>query len=119
MTIFEDLQGELALSLLGEDWKKKHAGLAAKDPHGDWVYHQSKIRHHKALAKFHNAAMEVSGFHPEVSAKHNLGTPRRHLQLAKRHEALLAAHEKLGSAHKPPPFVPGTLTYAKRKSENP
>jgi len=115
VTDFNELQEELAMALLDEDWKKGQKAKAAKSDNGDWHYHNDKHYLHKDRADFHKAVAKVMlrPEHAKLAAKHGLGFSakeyKKHQQQGNRHQALADAHAEMRKNAKEPEGLKRTL----------
>lgn len=112
MIDFTELQEELELSLLGEDWEKnqikadqKHVkrNTAYGSPNYAMHYHKDRALRHQAQADFHKAASSTHLWKSPEARVHNLADPDKsahHVKKAAKHQALADAHRNLSDKYK-------------------
>lgn len=90
--------GEMALAVLGEDWKKTHAKRAlVANPERPDYYHDEKAGEHEAAAQFHVFAANAPSKNPKLAAKHNITSADRNNHMTKglRHYKIAKAHRAM------------------------
>ena len=100
MTALEELQQELEMSLLGEDWQKTQKEKAEKHKYGPRDYLKGKEDAHTALSVFHKGAAHVQYGSPKMAIRHNLKGSRHHNRQSARHAALADAYGRLSRSYR-------------------